>query len=181
MAELKGLVLSLSRIYDSPARLLVEANRILADSMDSRTFVTMTYAVVDTEARVMRFARAGHNPLIHLEAESGRTRVLTPPGLGLGLDRGEGFERILQEEEVPLAPNDFFLFFTDGLSEAMNERSELFGEGRLRQILEGGEGLSSEQIRERILQEVERFVGDAAPHDDLTMVVLKVVAEDPAR
>jgi serine phosphatase RsbU (regulator of sigma subunit) len=180
MAELKGLVLSLSRIYDSPARLLVEANRILAESMDSRTFVTMTYAVVDTEARAMRFARAGHNPLIHLEAECGKTRVLTPPGLGLGLDRGEGFEQVLREEEVPLAPGDFFLFFTDGLSEAMNERSELFGESRLRRILEDGEGLSSEQIRERILGEVERFVGDAAPHDDLTMVVLKVVAEDEA-
>jgi serine phosphatase RsbU (regulator of sigma subunit) len=180
MAELKGLVLSLSRIYDSPARLLVEANRILAESMDSRTFVTMTYAVVDAEARRMRFARAGHNPLIHLEARSGKTRVLTPPGLGLGLDRGEGFERVLQEEEVPLAPEDFFLFFTDGLSEAMNERSELFGEGRLRRILEDSEGLSTEQLRGRILEEVERFVGDAAPHDDLTMVVLKVVVEAPA-
>ena len=51
MAELKGLVLSLSRIYESPARLLSEANRILAANMDSRSFVTMTYAVVDTVAR----------------------------------------------------------------------------------------------------------------------------------
>ncbi len=181
MAELKGLVLSLSRIYDSPARLLVEANKILGESMDSRTFVTMTYAVVDVAAGRMRFARAGHNPLIHLEARTGKTRVLTPPGLGLGLDRGEGFERILREEEVPLAPDDFFLFFTDGLSEAMNEGSELFGEARLRRILEDSDGLSSEQLRGRILEEVERFVGDAAPHDDLTMVVLKVVAEDRAR
>jgi serine phosphatase RsbU (regulator of sigma subunit) len=179
MAELKGLVLSLSRIHHSPARLLVEANRILAETMDSRTFVTMTYAVVDTEEQSMRFARAGHNPLIHLEARSGTTRVLTPPGLGLGLDRGEGFERILREEDVPLSPNDFFLFFTDGLSEAMNERAELFGEARLRQLLEESEGLSSEELRGRILEEVERFVGDAAPHDDLTMVVLKVVGEEP--
>jgi sigma-B regulation protein RsbU (phosphoserine phosphatase) len=54
MAELKGLVLSLSRIYDSPARLLCEANRILSANMDARSFVTMTYAVVDTEARRMR-------------------------------------------------------------------------------------------------------------------------------
>jgi len=112
--------------------------------------------------------------------QSGKTRVLTPPGLGLGLDRGERFERILREEEVPLTPDDFFLFFTDGLSEAMNEGSELFGEVRLRQILEDSEGLSSEQLRGRILEEVERFVGNAAPHDDLTMVVLKVVAEDQA-
>ncbi len=179
MAELKGLVLSLVRIYDSPARLLVEANHILAESMDSRTFVTMNYAVVDTAERSMSFARAGHNPLIHLEAASGKTRVLTPPGLGLGLDKGERFEQILEEVEVPLAPGDFFLFFTDGLSEAMNEEAELFGEVRLRRILEESEGLSSEALRGRILEEVERFVGNAAPHDDLTMVVLKVVADEP--
>ena len=178
MAELKGLVLSLSRIYDSPARLLVEANHILADAMDSRTFVTMTYAVVDTASRSMRFARAGHSPLIPLEAASGRTHVHTPPGLGLGLDGGGAFEQILEEKEVPLAPGDFFLFFTDGLSEAMNEGAELFGEARLRRILEESEGLSSEQLRARILDEVESFVGEAAPHDDLTMVVLKVVEEE---
>lgn len=178
MAELKGLVLSLSRIYESPARLLIEANRILAESMDSRTFVTMTYAVVDTATRSMRFARAGHNPLIHLEAKSGTTHVLTPPGMGLGLDRGEAFEGVLEEQEVPLSPGDFFLFYTDGLSEAMNEGSELFGEARLRRILEQSEGMSSEQLREKILEEVELFVGNAAPHDDLTMVVLKVVAEE---
>jgi serine phosphatase RsbU (regulator of sigma subunit) len=179
MAELKGLVLSLSRIYDSPARLLVEANRILAQSMDSRTFVTMTYAVVNIAERRMRFARAGHNPLIHLEARTGKTRILTPPGLGLGLDPGDRFEQILEEEEVPLAPDDFFLFFTDGLSEAMNEGAELFGEGRLRRILEESEGLTSEQLRGRILEEVEGFVGAAAPHDDMTMLVLKVVTEEP--
>jgi serine phosphatase RsbU (regulator of sigma subunit) len=181
MAELKGLVLSLSRTCDSPARLLAEANRILAANMDSRTFVTMTYAVVDTEARTMRFARAGHNPLIHMEARTGRTSVLSPPGLGLGLDPGERFEAILEERQVPLAPGDLFLFFTDGLSEAMNSEAELFGEGRLRRILEQGAELGSEELRERILDEVRRFVGDAAPHDDLTMVVLKVVPEDSRR
>jgi serine phosphatase RsbU (regulator of sigma subunit) len=180
MAELKGLVLSLSRIHDSPARLLCEANRILAANMDARSFVTMTYAIVDASARRMRFARAGHNPLIHLEARSGRTRVLAPAGLGLGLDPGDRFDQILQEDEVPLEPGDFFLFFTDGLSEAMNAGAELFGEGRLRGILERAEGLSSEQMKERILEEVRLFVGDAAPHDDLTLVVLKIEPEEAA-
>src|SRR6202008_1288337 len=64
MAELKGLVLSLSRIYDSPAKLLAEANKILCENMDSRSFVTMTYAIVDTAARTLRYARAGHNPML---------------------------------------------------------------------------------------------------------------------
>ena len=178
MAELKGLVLSLSRMYDSPARLLGEANRILTANMDSRSFVTMTYAVVDTASRRMRYARAGHSPMIHFEAASGRTRILAPPGLGLGLDPGERFEQILVEVEVALVPGDFFLFFTDGLSEAMSPGAELFGEGRLRRILEESESLGSEELRERILEEVRVFVGDAAPHDDMTLVVLKVVAEE---
>ncbi len=178
MAELKGLVLSLSRIHSSPARLLCEANQILAANMDSRSFVTMTYAIVDTAARRMRYARAGHNPLIQLEGRTGTTRVLAPPGLGLGLEAGGRFETILEEAELPLEQGDVFLFFTDGLSEAMNERAELFGETRLRRILEQGEGLDSEQMKERILAEVRGFVGEAAPHDDLTLVLLKVVQEE---
>jgi sigma-B regulation protein RsbU (phosphoserine phosphatase) len=174
MAELKGLVLSLSRIYASPAKLLTEANRILGENMDSRSFVTMTYAVVDTAARRMRYARAGHNPLIHFEAASGRTRVLAPAGLGLGIDRGDRFEKILEEAELPLASGDVLLFFTDGLSEAMNSRAELFGEQRLRDVLEAGEQLSSEELKERILAEIRSFVDGAAQHDDMTLVILKV-------
>jgi serine phosphatase RsbU (regulator of sigma subunit) len=175
MAELKGLVLSLSRIYDSPRRLLAEANRILSANMDARSFITMTYAVVDTAARTMCYARAGHNPIIHLDADTGRTRVLTPPGLGLGIDRGDRFEEILEEAEVSLAEGDLFLFFTDGLSEAMNPEAELFGEGRLRKVIEESEGLESDAIKERILEEIRRFVAGAAQHDDMTLVVLKVV------
>jgi phosphoserine phosphatase RsbU/P len=175
MAELKGLVLSLSRIYESPARLLSEANRILSANMDARSFITMTYAVVDTAARTVRYARAGHNPMIHLEARTGRTRVLTPAGLGLGIDPGDRFDQILEEAEVPLVSGDIFLFFTDGLSEAMNTRAELFGERRLRTILEEGEGLGSDELKALILEEIRRFVGEADQHDDMTMVILKVV------
>ena len=180
MAELKGLVLSLSRIYDSPARLLSEANRILSTNMDARSFVTMTYAVVDSTARRMRYARAGHNPLIQLSARTGRSAILAPAGLGLGLDPGERFEAILEESEVALELGDFFLVFTDGLSEAMNPDAELFGEGRLRRILEESHALGSEELRERILEEVRGFVGEALPHDDMTLVVLKVVEDRPA-
>jgi sigma-B regulation protein RsbU (phosphoserine phosphatase) len=175
MAELKGLVLSLSRIYESPAKLLCEANRILAATMDPRSFITMTYAVVDTAARSMRYARAGHNPIIQLEATTGLTRVLTPQGLGLGIDPGLRFEEILEEAEVPLTVGDTFVFFTDGLSEAMNGRAELFGERRLRDLVEASESLGSEELKQRILDEIRGFVGDAAQHDDMTLVILKVV------
>ena len=137
----------------------------------------MTYAVVDTATQTMRYARAGHNPMIHLEADSGRTRVLTPPGLGLGIDEGARFDQILEEAEVPLRSGDLFLFFTDGLSEAMNGRAELFGERRLRDVIEsaGNVGEEASALKDRILTAIRTFVGDAAQNDDMTMVILKVV------
>ena len=114
-------------------------------------------------------------PLIHLS--KGVTRVLTPAGLGLGMDRGERFEEILEEAEVRLDSGDVFLFFTDGLSEAMNGRAELFGERRLRDVLEHVIATESDEVelKDRILDEIRSFVGDAAQHDDMTMVILKVV------
>jgi sigma-B regulation protein RsbU (phosphoserine phosphatase) len=177
MAELKGLVLSLSRIHDSPRRLLCEANRILAATLDARSFITMTYAIVDTAARTMRYARAGHNPIIHLDGVTGRTRVLTPAGLGLGLDAGTRFDEVLEEAEVPLASGDVFLFFTDGLSEAMNGRAELFGERRLRDVIESADDQGEDEgaLKDRILAAIRAFVGEAAQHDDMTMVILKVI------
>ncbi len=178
MAELKGLVLSLSRIHESPYRLLSEANRILAATMDVRSFITMTYAVVDTEARVMRVARAGHTPLLRTTAADGRAQVLAPPGMGLGMDRGERFDALLEEVEVPLAPGDLCLFYTDGLSEAMDAEGALFGEERLAGLLQRAparNGAPPEAIKEDVLDEVKRFVGDAPAHDDMTLVVLRVV------
>jgi serine phosphatase RsbU (regulator of sigma subunit) len=174
MAELKGLMLSLTRVHDSPAALLAEANRILAVDMDARSFITMSYAVLDPRAGRMLYARAGHSPLLQRVMATGATRLLAPPGLGLGLDAGAQFERVLEETEVPLVAGDVFLFFTDGISEAMNARGELFGEERLRAVLQRDGELPSEDLRDRVLEDVRRFVGDAPQHDDMTMVVLRI-------
>jgi sigma-B regulation protein RsbU (phosphoserine phosphatase) len=173
MAELKGLMLSLSRVHESPAEALAEANRILTADMDARSFITMSYALLDPRAGRMRYARAGHSPLVHRDAKAGTARLLAPPGLGLGLDAGTHFERVLEETDIPLASGDVFLFFTDGLSEAMNAGGELFGEERLRELLERN-GRSADELRDHVLEEVRRFVGEAPQHDDMTMVVIKI-------
>lgn len=174
MAELKGLVLSLSRIHDSPRRLLVEANTILSATLDSRSFITMSYAVVDMGKRTMTYARAGHSPILQVSRSGGGTRALAPQGLGLALDRGDRFEQILGEESVALQSGDLFLFFTDGLSEAMNSQSALFGEPRLRELLELHSELPLEDLRERIVDTIVAFTEGEDQHDDMTMVLLRV-------
>ena len=174
MAELKGLILSLSQIYDSPRQLLVEANKLLAATLDSRSFITMAYAVIDMDEKKMTYARAGHNPILQLTLNGNGTRVLAPEDLGLALDRGTRFEEILAEESVALHSGDLFLFFTDGLSEAMNPQADLFGESRLREIMERHSGLAPEDLRERIIDEVFAFTEGEDQHDDMTMVLVRV-------
>jgi serine phosphatase RsbU (regulator of sigma subunit) len=178
MAELKGLVLSLSEIHTSPRSMLIAANRIIAAHLDARSFITMTYAVIDMRARTMTYARAGHTPLIFVPGCRGPriAQILVPDGmvLGLKLDQGEMFERHLHEETIPLNPGDVCLFFTDGISEAMNSHDDLFGEARLGQFVERHADLPSEELRERMLREIAAFVGDAPQHDDMTMILLKV-------
>jgi len=177
MAELKGLSLSLSRMYDSPRLLLIEANKILAANLDSRSFITMVYAIIDVKQKKMTYARAGHNPILQISANGAqpRAQVLAPDGMGLALDRGSQFEKILEEESISLTQGDLFLFFTDGLTEAMNDRSELFGDDRLRAILEENAELPMEELREKMVDEVFNFAGGAVQHDDMTMVLVKVL------
>jgi sigma-B regulation protein RsbU (phosphoserine phosphatase) len=180
MAELKGLVLSLSKIYRSPRQLLIEVNRILSDNLDRRSFITMTYVMIDLGTRTLTYARAGHTPLIFLPASNGIPRVaqvLVPNGMIVGLqldDTGTHFESLLEEVTVPFGTGDVFVLYTDGVTEAMNVDSDLFGDDRLKEIIEEHGDLPSEQLRERIVREVEAFVGDADQHDDMTMILLKV-------
>jgi serine phosphatase RsbU (regulator of sigma subunit) len=184
MAELKGLVLSLSRIHTSPRALLIDANRIIAKHLDARSFITVTYAVVDLKARTMTYARAGHTPLMQVPATQGsrpgRARILVPGGmvLGLKLDAGEMFERLLEEEVVPLNVGDLYLFFTDGITDAMNVHDDYFGEARLGRLLEEHAHLPPEELRERVLREIGAFAGDVPQQDDMTMILLRVEEMD---
>jgi len=179
MAELKGLMLSLSEIHSSPRELLIAANRIIAHHLDARSFITMIYAVVDLRKRIMTWARAGHTPLIYVPGAgvgARDVRILVPDGMvvGLKLDHGEMFERLLQEETIALQPGDLYLFFTDGISEAMNIHDDCFGESRLGALVQAHAHLPSTELRERVLREIAAFVGDAPQHDDMTMILLKI-------
>jgi len=185
MAELKGLILSLSQIHFSPRDLLVSANRLISMHLDSRSFITMTYAVIDPAAGVMTYARAGHTPLLYLpggDGSDGKAGILAPDGmvLGLRLDEGERFESLLVESTLRLSPDDLLVLFTDGISEAMNERADCFGESQLAELVEEHGHLPIGELRERILREIAAFVGEAAQHDDMTMILLKVEGPAPA-
>ncbi len=175
MAELKGLVLALSRTHRSPRALMLELNELLADHLDNRSFITMTYAVIDLDAATLTMARAGHTPMLFVS--KGQSHVVVPDGMVLGLrlpGAAQRFGDIIKEHTQPIAAGDVFVLYTDGITEAMNADDELFGDEALSRVVRAHCGLDSSGIRERILRDVRAFVGDAETHDDMTMVVVKV-------
>ena len=180
MAELKGIILSLSQRHTSPRELLINANQIISRHLDTRSFITITYAVVDLAARTLTYARAGHCPLIHApgpNAASRAAQILLPDGmvLGLQIDDGQMFEQALEESTIRFGNGDLFLFYTDGMSEAMNAEGECFGDARLAALLEQHADLPAAEIRERILREVQAFAGTEVQQDDMTMLILGVL------
>lgn len=182
MAELKGLMLALTKKEESPRRLLIEANRLLANHLDNRNFITMTYAVIDLDARTLTCARAGHTPLIVVS--HGKSHVIAPPGMVLGLrlpGASERFPDLLEEYTRPIDPGDVVVLYTDGITEAMNEHGDFFSDEALAQVIVGQHELDAAGIRERVVREVLSFVGAAEPHDDMTMIVLKLGALDAGR
>ena len=133
----------------------------------------------DLEARTLTHARAGHTPLLYFPGPSHpvrRVELLMPDGmvLGLQLDNGESFARLLEEVTVPISQGDLFVLYTDGVTEAMNGSGDYFGDARLCALIEEHGDLSSDELRERILREVRAFVGGAPQQDDMTMLFVRV-------
>jgi serine phosphatase RsbU (regulator of sigma subunit) len=101
---------------------------------------------------------------------------LTPDGLVLGLqiDNGETFDRLLEEVTIPLGAGDLFVLYTDGVTEAPNDAGEWFGDQRLATLIEEHGTLPFDQLREQMRREFEVFAGDQAQHDDMTWVLVRV-------
>ncbi len=183
MAQLKGLVLSLARLHPSPRDLLMAVNRVLVDHLDGRSFITMSYLVVDLERNVMTYARAGHCPLILVPGSRGLAvappvKVLAPDGLvvGLSLDDGTMFDSLLEEVTVPLAAGDLVVLYTDGMSEMMNADHDCFGEARLGELAGLYRDMPLDRLADRLVGDVRAFGAGEAQHDDMTMLLLRVDA-----
>lgn len=175
MTLTKGFLRALARISQSPGKILDEVNRLFYENVERGVFISLVYGIFDTNVRRLTIARAGHNPVILRKSVQRDTQILSPMGLALGLDSGEIFSQSIKEVSVIYEPGDVFVFYTDGISEAMNRTKEEYGEHRLSASIEAHAHRSAADILEGILRDMHTFVGKAEQHDDVTLVVVKIM------
>jgi sigma-B regulation protein RsbU (phosphoserine phosphatase) len=171
MASLQALLRSRARqSADEPAGLVTQINESLVESTDSSKFATFFYGVYDSPARTLTYVNAGHNPPFLLRAGTTVVSRLRPTGMALGFDQ----RAVYGAATEALAPGDLLLAYTDGLTEAINEAGEEFGDARAAGLLVGNRHLGASDMQRLIDAELEAFCGRAPQHDDVTIVVARV-------
>jgi serine phosphatase RsbU (regulator of sigma subunit) len=153
----------------SPSAALMRANDLILSDSRSDLFLTVFYAMLDTRTGRLAFTNAGHNRPLWLQASTNEVQELVVPGIILGML--EGIE--LEERQIDMARGDVLVFYTDGVTEAMNAYRQLFGQERLQAAVTANAQASAQQILEAVVDAVKAFTGDISPSDDLTLFVVR--------
>jgi len=151
------------------AQVIKEANQMIAQDSKTSMFVTFFYGVLDQEDKTLRYVNAGHNPPLYYNGHRNDIAMLNARGIALGVI--EDIE--LEEKILKLESGDVVVFYTDGVTEAMNPQKELYGEERLLQVIKDNYKLSAQEITEKIQKSLIKFCREEPQFDDITLVILK--------
>ncbi|MBE3076620.1 MAG: SpoIIE family protein phosphatase [Actinobacteria bacterium] len=174
-----ALFMALSRIvvrvnalwHADPAQVIYHSNNVIARDSRAGMFVTLFFGSLSERTRTLTYVNAGHNPPILFRCADGTQEELTRTGIALGAAE----HREYTCRSVVIGPGDGVVLYTDGVTEATDERQRMFGETRLRRIVAANVSRSAEEILNAILADVLAFTGDAPQFDDITLLVVKGV------
>jgi sigma-B regulation protein RsbU (phosphoserine phosphatase) len=170
MAITKTLMQTAGENNDGPGEAVREVNEHLARDNPNAMFVTAVHGVLDCRDGAVRYANGGHNPPVVMRRDGACEIMRGVSGPALGALDGVDYCSF----ETRLAPGDLLFLYTDGVTEAMNEAGELYGETRMLAVLGACPmGASAEAVIAAIMDDLERHVGAAAQSDDITILALR--------
>ncbi|KWT76847.1 SpoIIE family protein phosphatase [Candidatus Magnetominusculus xianensis] len=154
----------------SPDEIVFNVNGKLAKDNNVNMFVTVFYGILDTETGVVEFANGGHNPPMLYKKTTAELIPLECGGIVVGiLEDGITFDKGV----ITMQSGDFILMYTDGVTEAINEKDEEFGEERLNRLILENHDKPIKEFVELINAELKKFTGEQPQFDDITLMILK--------
>lgn len=165
MSATRGIFRSLAEACCTPGEVLTRLNELLVNDFPAGKFVTMVYAVLDPSTKTVTFANAGHLQPLFIDHE-GEKFLETERGLPLGLSCGD-----YSETEVRLTAGSKLVFYSDGITEAVNENEEEYGLCRLSEYasMPGASAVS-------LVDEVRSYANGVGVRDDASVVLVGVTA-----
>ena len=156
--------------YREPVKVMNKINNQIARTTSSEKYATFFYGILDTRKLTFTFTNAGHNfPII--KKENGEYYLLREGGLIIGVQPDYKY----QSTTVKLKSGDTIVFYTDGITEALNLDVEEFGEEQLINIVLNYPFRTAEELRNHIYEEMMQFTQGTSQYDDLTLIVLRIL------
>jgi sigma-B regulation protein RsbU (phosphoserine phosphatase) len=150
---------------------ICRANDLIAQEERAGMFVTLFYGILDTEDMSLTYVNAGHN--LPLMFRDGGAEIIMLAAKGIALGVMQDIE--LEEKKISLRSGDTIVLYTDGVTEAINNQEEQFGQQRLTDIVQGCCNLSAGELLQHITDGVNAFSQEQSQFDDITLMVLKVL------
>ena len=173
MAICRSVLRAEARLAQSPAEVLRKVNRQLYPDIKEDMFISMAYLILDHKNNHVTLSRGGHDAPLLYRAATGEVELLKPPGMALGIDSGDVFDRITGDLSVPLERNDCLLLYTDGVTEALDANGDEFGPERMTRSLRASASQGAQGLIDRLTGDVRDFAGGYPQHDDITLIVVR--------
>ncbi|MGH8093497.1 MAG: PP2C family protein-serine/threonine phosphatase [Chthoniobacterales bacterium] len=173
MAICRSVLRAEARLAQSPAEVLRKVNRQLYPDIKEDMFISMAYLILDHKNNHVILSRGGHDAPLLYRAATGEVEVLKPPGMALGIDSGDVFDRITGDLSVALERDDCLMLYTDGVTEALDANGNEFGPERMIRSLRASATEGAQAVINRVTADVRHFVGGHAQHDDITLIVVR--------
>jgi sigma-B regulation protein RsbU (phosphoserine phosphatase) len=174
MTMLRGMLRAEVLNRHSPARILQHLNHVMyGDLENSNRFVTLFYSEYDTKTRTLSYSNAAHNPPLLWQADKNAIRRLDTLGMLIGLD----IDTQYYDAQVVLNPGDTLIYYTDGFTDAANQKGDRFDEENLSRVFQWAchHYHDARSILDHLFRAVQEFVGLDRPFDDdITLIVMRV-------
>ena len=172
MVRVQSIIHMLLENFNGVKELIINLKKYFSNNLRREYFLTLSMASVEKDGSI-KICRAGHMPAYWLKHNSNEFEIVCPQGIGIGLNDKGIFEKTLEEITIKPESDDIIFFFTDGVSEAMNQHFQLFGEEYIKRIIRNNASNSAEEIKKVLLNAITTFRGTAYQNDDITFVILK--------
>lgn len=173
MSQMKGIFHSLAQEDIEPDEFMVRANQALVYCLERGSFISATYFIINTQTRRIRYARAGHCPVLYFCSKKNAFEYFKDKGIALGMVRNRTYRNFIKNNEFEYQPGDLMILYTDGITEAKDKRGEEFGYDRLIEVVEEVKTLSPKEIQDHLIQKLYEFSGTENINDDYTTMIVK--------
>lgn len=173
MSQMKGIFHSLAQEDIEPDEFMIRANQALVYCLERGSFISATYFIINTQTRRIRYARAGHCPVLYFCSKKNAFEYFKDKGIALGMVRNRTYRNFIKNNEFEYRPGDLMILYTDGITEAKDKRGEEFGYDRLIQVVEEVKTLSPKEIQDHLIQKLYEFSGTENINDDYTTMIVK--------